>query len=73
MKQEILLAAACLAACACGPADRRLPVAFSQANNAEPYRQHVNDQLTAAAAKVPSVEITKTGAPRKAMMIGKTK
>ena len=26
---------------------------------------------TAAAAKVPSVEITKTGAPRKAMMSGK--
>ena len=28
---------------------------------------------TAAAANVPSVEITKTGAPMKAMMSGKTK
>ena len=28
-------------------------IGFSQANNAEPYRQHVNDELTAAAKKVP--------------------
>ncbi|MER9597705.1 substrate-binding domain-containing protein [Mesorhizobium sp. M0244] len=28
-------------------------VGFSQANNAEPYRQHVNDELTAAAKAVP--------------------
>jgi ribose transport system substrate-binding protein len=28
-------------------------IGFSQANNAEPYRQHVNDQLTAAAKNVP--------------------
>ena len=28
-------------------------IGFSQANNAEPYRQHVNDALTAAAKKVP--------------------
>ena len=28
-------------------------IGFSQANNAEPYRAHVNDELTAAAAKVP--------------------
>ena len=28
-------------------------IGFSQANNAEPYRQHVNDDLTAAARKVP--------------------
>ncbi len=28
-------------------------IGFSQANNAEPYRQHVNDELTAAARKVP--------------------
>jgi ribose transport system substrate-binding protein len=27
-------------------------IGFSQANNAEPYRQHVNDELTAAAKKV---------------------
>ena len=28
-------------------------IGFSQANNAEPYRQHVNDELTAAAKQVP--------------------
>jgi len=28
-------------------------IGFSQANNAEPYRQHVNDELTAAAKKAP--------------------
>jgi ribose transport system substrate-binding protein len=28
-------------------------IGFSQANNAEPYRQHVNDELTAAAKTVP--------------------
>ena len=28
-------------------------IGFSQANNAEPYRQHVNDELTGAAKKVP--------------------
>ena len=33
--------------------DGKFVIGFSQANNAEPYRQHVNDELTAAAAKVP--------------------
>src|SRR5947209_18571130 len=33
--------------------DGKFVIGFSQANNAEPYRQHVNDDLTAAAAKVP--------------------
>jgi ribose transport system substrate-binding protein len=28
-------------------------IGFSQANNAEPYRQHVNDELTAASKEVP--------------------
>ena len=28
-------------------------IGFSKANNAEPYRQHVNDDMTAAAKKVP--------------------
>ena len=28
-------------------------IGFSQANNAEPYRQHVNDELQAAAKAVP--------------------
>ena len=36
----------------CGK-DGKFVIGFSQANNAEPYRQHVNDELTAAAAKVP--------------------
>ena len=37
----------------CGK-DGKFVIGFSQANNAEPYRQHVNDELTAAAAKVPN-------------------
>jgi ribose transport system substrate-binding protein len=36
----------------CGK-DGKYIIGFSQANNAEPYRQHVNDQLTAAAKEVP--------------------
>ncbi|MCP3445822.1 substrate-binding domain-containing protein [Bradyrhizobium sp. CCGUVB14] len=32
-------------------------IGFSQANNAEPYRQHVNDQLSAAAKKVPQFKL----------------
>lgn len=36
----------------CGK-DGKYVIGFSQANNAEPYRQHVNDDLTAAAKKVP--------------------
>jgi len=36
----------------CGKNDKYV-IGFSQANNAEPYRQHVNDELTAAAKKVP--------------------
>ena len=33
--------------------DGEFLIGFSQANNAEPYRQHVNDELTAAAKEVP--------------------
>ncbi|CAM5772813.1 sugar ABC transporter substrate-binding protein [Labrys miyagiensis] len=33
--------------------DGEFVIGFSQANNAEPYRQHVNDELTAAAKAVP--------------------
>ncbi|TIV63515.1 MAG: ABC transporter substrate-binding protein, partial [Mesorhizobium sp.] len=33
--------------------DGQFVIGFSQANNAEPYRQHVNDELTAAAKEVP--------------------
>jgi ribose transport system substrate-binding protein len=36
----------------CGK-DGKYVIGFSQANNAEPYRQHVNDELTAAAKAVP--------------------
>jgi ABC-type sugar transport system substrate-binding protein len=33
--------------------DGKFVIGFSQANNAEPYRAHVNDELTAAAKAVP--------------------
>ncbi len=33
--------------------DGEFLIGFSQANNAEPYRQHVNDELEAAAKAVP--------------------
>ena len=33
--------------------DGQFVIGFSQANNAEPYRQHVNDELEAAVKKVP--------------------
>src|ERR1700734_2556286 len=36
----------------CGK-DGKYTIGFSQPNNAEPYRQHVNDDLTAAAKAVP--------------------
>jgi ribose transport system substrate-binding protein len=36
----------------CGK-DGKYVIGFAQANNAEPYRQHVNDELTAAAKAVP--------------------
>ncbi|MES1153142.1 MAG: substrate-binding domain-containing protein [Dongia sp.] len=38
---------------ACSKTDNFV-IGFSQANNAEPYRQHVNDELTAEAKKVPN-------------------
>ena len=41
---------------ACSKTDNFL-IGFSQANNAEPYRQHVNEQLEAAAKKVPQFEL----------------
>src|SRR5947207_4821888 len=37
--------------------DGQFVIGFSQANNAEPYRQHVNDELTAAAKKVPQFKL----------------
>ena len=37
--------------------DGKFVIGFSQANNAEPYRQHVNDELTAAAKAVPNFEL----------------
>jgi ribose transport system substrate-binding protein len=61
--QVALLAGCCLAAAAGAQAaeplvkacakDGKFVIGFSQANNAEPYRQHVNDELTAAAKDVP--------------------
>ena len=57
-----LMAGAALALAAAAQADPISPyckadgeflIGFSQANNAEPYRQHVNDELTAAAKTVP--------------------
>ena len=41
---------------ACGPNDKYV-IGFSQANNAEPYRQHVNNDLTAVAAGIPQFEL----------------
>ena len=41
---------------ACGPNDKYV-IGFSQANNAEPYRQHVNNELTAIAAQTPQFEL----------------
>lgn len=40
----------------CGK-DQKFVIGFSQANNAEPYRQHVNDDLTAAAKAVPQFSL----------------
>src|SRR5882724_1826363 len=37
--------------------DGKFIIGFSQANNAEPYRQHVNDELAAAAKKVPQLTL----------------
>ena len=61
--QALLLAGTCLAFTgtaqaadplvkACGKTGEFV-IGFSQANNAEPYRQHVNDELTAAAKAYP--------------------
>ena len=41
---------------ACGPNDKYV-IGFSQANNAEPYRQHVNNDLTQVAAGIPQFEL----------------
>ena len=40
----------------CGP-NGHYVIGFSQANFAEPYRQHVNNQLIAAAKKIPQFEL----------------
>ena len=40
----------------CGPKDKYV-VAFSQANYAEPYRQHVNNDLTELAKAIPQFEL----------------
>jgi ribose transport system substrate-binding protein len=50
------LALAAPLAKSCGPNDKYV-IGFSQANNAEPYRQHVNNDLTAIAAQIPQFEL----------------
>jgi ribose transport system substrate-binding protein len=40
----------------CAP-DGQFIIGFSQANNAEPYRQHVNDDLTALVKDIPQFEL----------------
>lgn len=40
----------------CGP-DKKFVIGFSQANFAEPYRQHVNDDLTRRARAIPQFEL----------------
>lgn len=41
---------------ACGPNDKYV-IGFSQANNAEPYRQHVNNDLTRLASEIKQFEL----------------
>jgi len=43
--------------------DGKFVIGFSQANNAEPYRAHVNDELTAAAKAVPQSHCRSPTAP----------
>ena len=52
----VLTASLALMGCGQNSGGQKL-VAFSQANNAEPYRQHVNDELMAEAKKVPQFEL----------------
>src|SRR5215468_7218328 len=58
-RRWLIAAGACLLA-ACGgtnPAKKQFLVAFSQANNAEPYRAAQNDQMTRLFAQMPDVKL----------------
>ncbi|MDW8145949.1 MAG: substrate-binding domain-containing protein [Roseiflexaceae bacterium] len=64
-----LMLAVALAACtaptsapASGDAPRRWRIGMSQANNAEPWRQAMNEQIAAAAARYPQIQIEFTDA-----------
>jgi ribose transport system substrate-binding protein len=53
--KRIAVAMACLLACSCGSGKKQLFVAFSQANNAEPYRAAQNALMTKLWAQHPDV------------------
>ena len=58
MKLTALAMAVCLLACSCGSGGkRRFVVAFSQANNAEPYRAAQNAQMTKLWGQSPDVQL----------------
>jgi ribose transport system substrate-binding protein len=56
-RRGLLLAAACLLAACGGGGKRQFTVAFSQANNAEPYRAAQNELMTQLFAKMPDVRL----------------
>jgi ribose transport system substrate-binding protein len=55
--KRIALAVACLLACSCGGGKKQFFVAFSQANNAEPYRAAQNALMTKLWAEHPDVRL----------------
>src|SRR5438045_4114202 len=56
--KRIAPAVACLLACACGGGGKKqFVVAFSQANNAEPYRAAQNAQMTKLWGQYPDVKL----------------
>jgi ribose transport system substrate-binding protein len=58
MKRMALGMAACLLACSCGSGGKRqFVVAFSQANNAEPYRAAQNALMTKLWGQSPDVKL----------------
>jgi ribose transport system substrate-binding protein len=55
--KRIAVALACLLACSCGSGKKQFVVAFSQANNAEPYRAAQNALMAKLWAKYPDVKL----------------
>src|SRR3954462_3838284 len=55
--KKVTLAIACLLACSCGGGGKQLFVAFSQANNAEPYRAAQNALMTKLWGPHPDVRL----------------